>query len=265
MKRFVTYLYQYNNHMKVKNTGFAKIEVKNGQCKMEIVVKGADKTEGPATIFLFMGDEQALAVGNMQLKGGGGSLVVGFDENGIQDTSYEFKDIKGIAIRAAGVYMASSWVDEASSLLLSGDFQVRNTEQEMPEDILSEETKADVVEQLQPVLESSDLKYERIDLSDLKKLPKRNWYLCNNNFLLHGFFNYHYLIRKCVATENGASHYIGVPGVYERPERMLAMLFGFKEFEPVQQEQISSEIENAQPNEKDSAFGYYLCPIDLKE
>ena len=38
MKRFVTYLYQYENCLKVKNTGFAKIEVKNGQGRVEIVV-----------------------------------------------------------------------------------------------------------------------------------------------------------------------------------------------------------------------------------
>lgn len=264
MKRFVTYLYQYNNHMKVKNTGFAKIEVKNGQCRMEIVVKGADKEAGPATIFLFMDDEQALAIGSMQLRDGGGTLVVGFEEEGINDTSYEFSNIKGIAIKSSGMYMASSWVDEASPLLLSGDFQVRNEKEnaQPPKKFVIEPEVADT-SSIPNV--NDNLQYERIDLSEIRNMPKRNWYLCNNNFLLHGFFNYHYLIRKTVVTEDVMKQYIGVPGIYEKPERMMAMLFGFREFEPAQQEAMAEEIKNTPSGNAESAFGYYLCPIDLED
>ena len=34
----------------------------------------------------------------------------------------------------------------------------------------------------------------QIELSDLRELPKNYWYLGNNSFLLHGFFNYHHLL-----------------------------------------------------------------------
>ena len=88
----------------------------------------------------------------------------------------------------------------------------------------------------------------RIDLSDIKKLPSRNWYLCSNSFLLHGFFNYHYLIIKKVSREGKEKYYLGVPGIYEKPERVMATLFGFPEFE---------RAEGA------PGFGYWLCLLDM--
>ena len=119
MKRFVTYLYQYENCLKVKNTGFAKIEVKNGQGRMEIVVKGADRTQGPARIYLFFHDEKALPIGTLQLNMGNGTLVVSFEENHINGSEYDFSDVRGLAIRAeSGCYIASSWVDDSSERLL---------------------------------------------------------------------------------------------------------------------------------------------------
>lgn len=88
----------------------------------------------------------------------------------------------------------------------------------------------------------------RIDLSDIKKLPSRNWYLCSNSFLLHGFFNYHYLIIKKVSRDGKEKYYLGVPGIYEKPERVMATLFGFPEFE---------RAEGA------PGFGYWLCLLDM--
>jgi hypothetical protein len=85
-------------------------------------------------------------------------------------------------------------------------------------------------------------------------------------------------------TENGVSKsYLGVPGVYERPERMMAMLFGFPEFEAEKefygavQERPSDEeaveernfFANSTSASVDSEptvegeFGYWLCLLDM--
>jgi hypothetical protein len=72
----------------------------------------------------------------------------------------------------------------------------------------------------------------RIDISDIRRLPKKNWYLCNNSFLIHGFFNYRYLVLVEMEENGGRKMYLGVPGIYEKPERMMAMLFGFPDFLP---------------------------------
>lgn len=116
----------------------------------------------------------------------------------------------------------------------------------------------------------------KIDIADIHKLPKQNWYLCNNSFLIHGFFNYHYLMVKRVTEDSQTKYYLGVPGVYEKPERMMALLFGFPEFEAAEPEQISAD--NGMPRKagncqddnrmqqletKTGNFGYWYCLLDM--
>ncbi len=103
----------------------------------------------------------------------------------------------------------------------------------------------------------------RIDLSDIRKLPKRNWYLCNNSFLIHGFFNYHYLIVWECEERGEKRTYLGVPGIYERPERMMALLFGFPDFRletDVMDEKCPQHSTKEEPIGK---FGYWLCPLEM--
>lgn len=67
----------------------------------------------------------------------------------------------------------------------------------------------------------------QIELKDLRELPKQYWYLGNNSFLLHGFFNYRYLLLGRLPDE---SFFLGVPGVYQKQERVMAAIFGFPGF-----------------------------------
>ncbi len=70
----------------------------------------------------------------------------------------------------------------------------------------------------------------RMELKDLRELPEKHWYLGNNSFLLHGFFNYgHFIIGEM--EELGRKEYlVGVPGVFQNQERIMAAMFGFPEF-----------------------------------
>ena len=67
----------------------------------------------------------------------------------------------------------------------------------------------------------------RIELKDLRELPRKYWYLGNNSFLLHGFFNYRYLVLGKLEEDKW---FIGVPGIYQQQERVMAAIFGFPEF-----------------------------------
>lgn len=70
----------------------------------------------------------------------------------------------------------------------------------------------------------------RLELKDLRLLPRQYWYLGNNSFLLHGFFNYRYLILGMTEKKGKKRWFIGIPGIYQNPERVMATLFGFPEF-----------------------------------
>lgn len=71
----------------------------------------------------------------------------------------------------------------------------------------------------------------KITPHDISYLPKKYWGLCNNSFMLHGYYNYRYLVL-CEKIMNGTRKYlIGVPGLYHQKEQSIARMFGFTEFE----------------------------------
>ena len=114
--------------------------------------------------------------------------------------------------------------------------------------------------------------YKRIAITDIRSFPAQNWHLCSNSFLVHGFFCYHYLILKTVNAPNSTQIYLGVPGIYASQERMMALLFGFNDFE-VDTDHITQADSNhdtflnddttdaMQPSE--GTFGYWLCQLEV--
>lgn len=95
------------------------------------------------------------------------------------------------------------------------------------------------------VSQSPQAQIDRIDLADIRRLFPTKQYYANNSFVIHGFMNYSHLIVK---TEDNKK-YLGVPGIYEKPEEMMAKLFGFTEFVD---EKTHSE------SQSEGAFGYWL-------
>lgn len=94
----------------------------------------------------------------------------------------------------------------------------------------------------------------KICRKDLTLLPRRDWSLSNNSFLLHGCHNYHHLLL----IEEEQQLFLGVPGVYDQREARAAELFGFPLF--------SSEyvpLLDLTPEEKSEtpSFGHYLRKI----
>lgn len=73
---------------------------------------------------------------------------------------------------------------------------------------------------------SSGIRYKKIRRQDIAILPRCEWRLANNSFLLHGCYNYHHLIL----IEDGNESWLGVPGIYHRREAKAAETFGFPRF-----------------------------------
>ena len=90
----------------------------------------------------------------------------------------------------------------------------------------------------------------RAELKDLRLLPPSNWHLCNNSFLLHGFFTYRHLIFGEVPSAKEHKWFIGVPGIRYRQEHVLAAIFGFPDFLP-----------DKSSNDADAPFGYWCIAI----
>lgn len=115
---------------------------------------------------------------------------------------------------------------------------------------------AETWKQLQAQNEKLEFRKERngdwikMDIKAIRSLPKRNWYLGNNSFLVHGFFNYHYLILGREMDGDKERWYLGVPGFYQQQERVMATIFGFPEF-------FNSQ-NGAEP------FGYWIHTVEIE-
>lgn len=257
--RFVTYMNLYEENRKVKNVGFAKIEQKEGQCRIEIHMKGIGYTGMHCQIYLFSQEGKYLkcaAVGSVQLINGNADRRILLQSNNVGGSGICFEKMRGLVLFVNEKIMVASQWKEGELLrecfVLPGE-EVKDSEREEVEKMPSKpELRAAEVAtmhqssemswpdtfrmmmELFPVLTPFEGEEEicciRIELKDLRMLPKRYWYLGNNSFLLHGFFNYRYLILGVMEQEDVKRWFLGVPGVYYNQEKMMALLFGFGEF-----------------------------------
>ena len=88
---------------------------------------------------------------------------------------------------------------------------------------------------------------------DIGLLPRETWTYGNNSFLLHGYYNYRYLILAKVDTTSGGTRYLlGVPGNYYSNEKYMASMFGFPHFVLAQKQPTGN-----------GRFGYWYTDIRL--
>lgn len=89
---------------------------------------------------------------------------------------------------------------------------------------------------------------------DIGLLPREAWIFGNNSFLLHGYYNYRYLIlARLESPQGGRPRYLlGVPGHYYSNEKYMATMFGFANF----------VLSKNQPP-KDGRFGYWYTDIKV--
>lgn len=304
MKRFVTYIYAYEEEKKGSNVGFARIEIRGQDARIEIHLRDVYAASAACRVYLFQreasGGKEAtgvtgVLVGEMKLANGSGDGAVVLKGGRVGASPYGITEMEGLffVIGEERILM-SRWREGAPFKVgLSGfrEWQPEETKEKTAEKGLAAETAAQnevreaaaaqpeqkeqtpaqdvpsgsrvemaaageemeaihatelpmrnlfpeydwnaVWEELcrehKPValFEEWDMQCIQLELKDLRSLPKKYWYLGNNSFLLHGFFNYRYLLLGRTAEERW---FLGVPGVYQRQERVMAAIFGFPEF-----------------------------------
>ena len=109
-------------------------------------------------------------------------------------------------------------------------------------------------QEIEEYIPQSSVKYEKISRQDLSRLPRKEWRLANNSFLLHGFYNYHHLLY----IEENEKVWVGVPGIYHEKEQVAASSFGFGEFRRLIDIPILLEEEEMNTYED---FGYWCRQI----
>ena len=334
MKRFVTYLYEYDRTIRGRNVGFIRNDIRSDRCLMDIHIRGLERIKEKAPIYLIVRDGECVGIpaGEIVISQGIGNAFLELPGNHIGKTNYNSGDIQAVIVRYGnGKMLLGSYVQHPASDLLSGTFtkweapaipespepdpnaargenddsgsihpvseiprgqnddsgsirpiseisrgQNDDFDSIRPDALSQQSTEVHAEEKLCPPT------YKRIAITDIRSLPSRNWHLCNNSFLVHGFFCYHYLVLKTVNAPDGTQIYLGVPGIYASQERMMALLFGFNDFEvdtdhitqadcsPTEKAQTDSNhdpslsdaaTDTLQPSE--GTFGYWLCQLEV--
>ena len=118
----------------------------------------------------------------------------------------------------------------------------------VPEERNSQNANSDL-----PPKTTKDIIY-KITRQEIAGLPRKEWKLANNHFLLHGYYNYHHL----VSFEKEGKCWIGVPGLYFPGEQRAAGAFGFNQFMKPSDGELDLEEYEIEDEEH---FGYWCRPV----
>lgn len=152
--------------------------------------------------------------------------------------------------------------EEGSKANLTEIEQLPTKSEEMP---LEMQLSDEMIEET-----TQKVSYRKINLHEIHHLPSHLWHISNNSFLLHGFWNYGYLVLK-ESVENGEKKLsLGVSGIFEQPEMVMATYFGFPKFEilplEVEKMEIGETFVNDVPMENqlsnDGVFGCWFMQVD---
>lgn len=214
------YLYEYQNGKRVRNLGFMKIEQQMDKCMIQIYAKDIDEVKG----IVFQTSDNRRYVGGWE------------------------PELYDIAEKPTVEKIQKPQVETKISEPRAEE-NIQETQMELP---IEEKPIMEAEEYIQP----RNITFEKIQRQELSRLPRKDWRLANNSFLLHGFYNYHHLLY----IEDDGEVWIGVPGIYHEKEKMAANAFGFTDFRRLAD--VTVELNENEKNTYED-FGYWCRQIKL--
>ena len=218
MAQFIQYLYEYENGERVRNLGFMKVDKQMDKTVIQIYAKQLDEVSG----IQFQREDGSRYFATWKEESEGEPPVV------------------------------SHPMQEVPQQPLFQQEQPQNPPTMRP----PQQQMQNEAEEVSAYIPPNTVRCEKIQRQDLSRLPRREWRLANNSFLLHGFYNYHHLLY----IEDGDKIWIGVPGIYHEKEKAAANAFGFSEFRRLTDMEL--ELSEEEKNTYDD-FGYWCRKVNV--
>ena len=128
MRRFITYLYEYDRGNRGKNCGFVRVDVREREVQMEVNMRNCLRCGEKGTIYILVKNQDeilGIEMATLPIINGKGERTISFETKNIKESGYRFEQIIGIAIRCEnGGYLASNWRDEEYEALTWGNFSM---------------------------------------------------------------------------------------------------------------------------------------------
>lgn len=277
MRRFIRYLYEYEQEKKMRNVGFVKVEQDVDQCVIHVHGKGFRMEENAQglRVYLFWNTEDkciGIPQGVTEVPGPAVNWQLCYTPEDVgKKENYDF--VNGIILKDVnGHWYAAVWNDDVVNVCRMEMWKmeedsVQGEETECKKGLAQDEETECKKETLQDEESESgkledDLEKEaclggkvrKIQRKDMVCLPRCEWRHANNSFLIHGYYNYHHLIL----TVRDDRLKLGVPGVYHPQEEKAAESFGFPEFIPA--EELDLKLTDEEKNDREK-FGYWCRDI----
>ena len=277
MRRFIRYLYEYEQEKKMRNVGFVKVEQDVDQCVIHVHGKGFRMEENAQGLraYLFWNTEDkciGIPQGVTEVPGPAVNWQLCYTPEDVgKKENYDL--VNGIILKDVnGHWYAAVWNDDVVNVCRMEMWKmeedsVQDEEPECKKGLAQDEEPECKKETLQDEESDSgkledDLEKEaclggkvrKIQRKDMVCLPRCEWRHANNSFLIHGYYNYHHLIL----TVRDDRLKLGVPGVYHPQEEKAAESFGFPEFIPA--EELDLKLTDEEKNDREK-FGYWCRDI----
>lgn len=103
-RRLISYIYAYEGGIKGKNVGFAKLEVRNGQCKLQVNVRNVYIGSQDTGVYLLCGSDELL-VGKIFIRNGAGEFRAIVPVNNVAGSGQSIDKCYGLTVHN----LADSW------------------------------------------------------------------------------------------------------------------------------------------------------------
>ncbi|MFA9463487.1 MAG: hypothetical protein ACERKN_04275 [Velocimicrobium sp.] len=229
-KRFVSYIYNYEMKIKKNNVGFARVEIKDNQCKISIHMQVKTISNASIRLYGFSRKEVdfiAIPLGDIMFKNGSGDGKILTSVQNLGDFDVSFDKIGGLILYLSDdKYFGTEWDDKP---LIFKEFHIMEEQRE------EEELKLRTTEvALDDQNANEDKSIELFEVAavfepyTLLEILEQYHYAVTEDFMLHGYHRFGHLgvmkkKDKCV---------LGVPGIFCKREEVIANRKGFNNFYP---------------------------------
>ncbi len=259
--RQVAYINLIENGEKKKNAGYLKWESDGKKHKIDICVKGLYPTD---TMMVDMKTKDGKLFDRIKLTQGNGIYRKETEGLFIGQDNIPIEELEQLIFQLAGNrYLEASWVNKTNLIKNTIKEPVKQKEivqqerKDLKKDVQNTNEKryetrwerlCDLFEVIHPFEDGKE--FLKITPGDFYILRENYQHLGHNSFLLHGFYNYHYLIMGKKNSSSNDTYLLGVPGVYYEREIMAAKMFGFEGFDC------------SKPQCETGSFGYYFVTVE---
>ncbi len=97
-RRLISYIYEYEGKQKGKNVGFAKLEARNGQCRINVNVKRIYMGGNAIGAYLLGTGGRETFLGNVFVRGGNGEFRANVDTKNVEGTGTGLDTYFGLSV-----------------------------------------------------------------------------------------------------------------------------------------------------------------------